>query len=61
MVDVAPLVFDFIGGSYFYSLHNGSRYHSGTIQGSLMGAPQCRMSILRIGNVACPCRLFSPM
>ena len=26
-----------------------------------MGVPQCRMSILRNGNVACPCRLFSPM
>ena len=25
-----------------------------------MGAPQCLMSILRNGNVACPCRLFSP-
>ena len=29
--------------------------------GSLMGGPQCRMSILRNGNVACPCHLFSPM
>ena len=26
-----------------------------------MGGPQCRMSILRNGNVTCPCRLFSPM
>ena len=26
-----------------------------------MGTPQCRMSILRNGNVACLCRLFSPM
>ena len=25
------------------------------------GGPQCRMSILRNGNVACPCRLFYPM
>ena len=29
--------------------------------GPLMGGPQCRMSILRNGNVACLCRLFSPM
>ena len=27
----------------------------------LMGNPQCCMSILRNGNVACPCRLFSIM
>ena len=26
-----------------------------------MGGPQCHMSILRNDNVACPCRLFSPM
>ena len=26
-----------------------------------MGGPQCHMSILRNGNVACLCRLFSPM
>ena len=29
--------------------------------GALYGGPQCRMSILRNGNVACPCRLFYPM
>ena len=29
--------------------------------GALDGGPQCRMSILRNGNVACHCRLFSPM
>ena len=29
--------------------------------GPLMGGPQCRMSILRNGNVACLCRLFSSM
>ena len=29
--------------------------------GPLMGASQCRMSILRNGSVACHCRLFSPM
>ena len=29
--------------------------------GPLMGDPQCRMSILRNGNVACLCPLFSPM
>ena len=26
-----------------------------------MGGPQCRMSILRNGNVPCICTLFSPM
>ena len=31
------------------------------IEGPLMGGPQCRMSILRYDNVACSCRLFSPM
>ena len=30
-------------------------------RGPLMGGPQCGMSILRNGNVACLCRLFSPM
>ena len=30
-------------------------------RGALDGDPQCRMSILRNGNVACPCRLFDPM
>ena len=30
-------------------------------QGALDGGPHCRMSILRNGNIACPCRLFSPM
>ena len=29
--------------------------------GHLMGCPQCRMSVLRNRNVACLCRLFSPM
>ena len=29
--------------------------------GPLMGAPQCRVSISRNGNVACLCRLFSSM
>ena len=29
--------------------------------GPLMGVPQCRMSILGNCNVACLCRLFSPM
>ena len=29
--------------------------------GPLMGGPQCHMSILRNGNVAYHCRLFSPM
>ena len=29
--------------------------------GPLIGGPQCCMSILRNGNVACPCRLFSLM
>ena len=29
--------------------------------GALDGGPHCRMSILRDGNVACPCRLFSLM
>ena len=29
------------------------------ILGALDGGPQCRMSILRNGNVACLCRLFS--
>ena len=29
--------------------------------GALDGGPQCRMSILRNANVACHCRLFSPM
>ena len=29
--------------------------------GPLMGGPQCRMSILRNGNVAYACRLFYPM
>ena len=28
---------------------------------SLDGGPKCRMSILRNGNVACPCRLVLPM
>ena len=28
---------------------------------ALDGGPQCRMSNLRNGNVACPCRLFSAM
>ena len=28
---------------------------------ALDGGPQCRMSILRNGNVACPCHLFSLM
>ena len=32
-----------------------------TVLGPLMGDPQCRLSILRNGNVACPCRLFFPM
>ena len=32
------------------------------VLGPLMGvAGACRMSILRNGNVGCPCRLFSPM
>ena len=29
--------------------------------GPLIGGPQCRMSNLRNGNLACPCCLFSPM
>ena len=29
--------------------------------GPLMGGPQCRMSILRYGNIAYPCRLFHQM
>ena len=29
--------------------------------GALEGGPPCRMSILRNFNVACHCRLFSPM
>ena len=29
--------------------------------GPLTGGPQCRMSILRNGNVACLCRLFMAM
>ena len=29
--------------------------------GPLKGGPQCRMSILRNGNVACLCPLFSSM
>ena len=29
--------------------------------GPSMGGPQCRMSILRNGNVACLCHLFSSM
>ena len=29
--------------------------------GTLKGSPQCRLSILRNGNVACHCHLFSPM
>ena len=33
---------------------------AGTL-GPLMGGPQCRMSILRNGNVACLCRLFMAM
>ena len=33
----------------------------GPEQGALDGGPQCRMSILGNGNVACPCCLFSPM
>ena len=32
-----------------------------TKYGSLVGGPQWRTSILRNGNVACLCRLFSPM
>ena len=31
------------------------------LSGPLMGGPQCRMSILRNGNIARLCRLFSPM
>ena len=31
------------------------------VMGPLMGGPQCRMSNLGNGNVACPCRLFSLM
>ena len=29
--------------------------------GPLIGGPQCRISILRNDNVACPCRLFYPI
>ena len=32
-----------------------------SIKGPFMGGPQCCMSVLRNGNVACPCRLLSPM
>ena len=32
-----------------------------TILGPLMEGPQCRMTILKDGNVACLCRLFSSM
>ena len=35
--------------------------HGKVSGGPLIGGPQCRMRILRNGNVACHCRLFSPM
>ena len=47
-------------------INTGFKCHSHICQcpgqlGPLMGGPQCCMSILRNGNVACPCRLLYPM
>ena len=43
-----------------FSIKNYHKKKRRLIVGPLMGGPQCRVLILRNGNVICPCRLFHP-
>ena len=59
----SPMAGEFVctNREVLFGLSSRLSCNCGVTSGPLMGGLQCRMSILRNGNVACPCRLFYPM